>query len=125
MPCGARRVGRGRSTGMLSMVSRAILKSLRLAPSTATPTGTPDASAMTLRLVPLLARSVGLGPVFFPPERRLGDGSVHGHPVPVDADELVIVQEAPAPEFLEDARLGPLHEPAVRRGVLADPGPVE
>src|SRR5436305_616798 len=52
MPCGARKVGRGRSTGMLRIVSRAILKSTRLAPATARPRGTPAASVNMLRFTP-------------------------------------------------------------------------
>ena len=57
---------------MLSRVSRASLKSLRFAPATTMARGTPLASVSKLRLVPPLARSVGFGPVFFSPERRLG-----------------------------------------------------
>src|SRR5688572_19055913 len=50
---------------MLLSVSRASLKSTVFAPSTASPRGTPYESVSTLRLVPDLARSVGLGPLFF------------------------------------------------------------
>src|SRR5436190_1254729 len=54
---------------MFSSVSRTIFMSRRLAPSAATATGTPAASARTDRLVPFFDRSTGLLPVFFPPER--------------------------------------------------------
>lgn len=49
---------------MLSSVSRASVKSTRLAPATGSPTGMPAASVSRLRLLPPLAQSVGLGPVF-------------------------------------------------------------
>src|SRR5512133_1334576 len=107
--------------GMLSRVSRAILKSLRLAPSTARPTGMPDASVSRLRLVPFLARSVGLGPVFFPSKRRFRHRSVHHHPVPVEALELVVGEQSATPELLEHPRFGPLQESAMGRRVTADP----
>jgi hypothetical protein len=125
MLCGFRALGRGRSMGMLSSVSRAILKSLRFAPSTARPTGTPDASVSRLRLVPFLARSVGLGPVFFPAERRLRHRSVHRQPVPVEAYELVVGEQPTAPKLLEDSRFGPLQESAMGRRVTADPRRIE
>src|SRR5713101_939234 len=101
---------------MPSSVSRAILKSFLLAPSMARPTGTPLASTRMLRLVPSLALSVGLGPVFFPSQGSLGHRSVHGEPFPVDAFQLVIGQEASSPKFQEDARLQPLLEAPVGRG---------
>src|SRR5215211_4588635 len=93
----------GRATGALSTVSRAILKSGRLAPSTARPTGTPLPSARMLRLVPFLPRSVGLGPVFFPPERGLGHAPVHAQPRPVDASQGVVLQEPALPQHQEEA----------------------
>src|SRR5438105_2787672 len=94
---GSEEVGLGRRMGTLSMVSLNILKSLRLAPAMARPTGTPDLSASKLRLTPSLARSVGLGPVVFPPERRFGHRAVHREPSPVDTLELVIIQEPSLP----------------------------
>src|SRR5262245_19536697 len=103
MPCGSSGVGSGRSTGTLSMVCRVSLKSLRLAPSMTAPTGTPRASVRMLRLTPLLPRSVGFRPVFFPPEGRLSHAAVHGQPRPVDAHEVVVLQEARLPELQEDA----------------------
>src|SRR5262245_9860834 len=56
---------------MLAIVSRVSLKSLRFAPSTARPSGTPRPSVRTLRLVPILQRSVGFLPTFFPPKGAL------------------------------------------------------
>jgi hypothetical protein len=69
--CGRRRVGSGRSIGMASSVSRISLWSLRLAPSMVAPRGTPRPSVSTERFTPRLPRSVGLGPVFPPAQRRL------------------------------------------------------
>src|SRR5512147_2344080 len=123
-PCGAAADGSGRATGMLSMVSRISLWSLRLAPSTATPIGTPAASVRTLRLTPSLPRSVGFLPVFFPPERGLGHGPVHRLPPPSDPLQPVVLGQAELPEPGEHPGLGPLLEPAVGRGVGADAGGV-
>jgi hypothetical protein len=52
---------------MLSIVSRTRFISWRLAPSTASPMGTPCPSVRTLRFTPLFALSVGLDPLFFRP----------------------------------------------------------
>jgi hypothetical protein len=68
-----------------------------------------------LRLVPFLARSVGLGPVFFPPEGCLGHGPVHAQPLPVDALEGVVLQQPGLPQHQEDARLDPLLEAVMGR----------
>src|SRR5215211_7900022 len=56
---------------MLSKVARVSLKSLRLAPATTRPSGTPRPSVSRLRFVPRLPRSVGLRPVF-PSDGRSG-----------------------------------------------------
>src|SRR5262249_26330400 len=90
-------------------------KSGRLAPPTASPTGTPLPPARVLRLAPLLALSVGLGPVFFPPERRLGHAPVHAQPPPVDALQGVVPQEAALPQPQEGPVGDPLLEPVVGR----------
>src|SRR5262249_11285737 len=87
--------------------------SLRLAPSTARPTGMPSASTSRLRLVPRLARSVGFFPVFFPPEGRLGHAPVHAQPGPIEALQFVVAQQAGLPQGLEDAGLDPLLEAVV------------
>src|SRR5438105_14697787 len=89
MPCFFLGVGSGGSTGMLSMVASTIFISLRVAPSTATPTGIPSASTRRLRLTPCLARSVGVFPVFFPPPGRFGHAALHAQPRPVDS--LVVI----------------------------------
>src|SRR5262245_13362470 len=101
IPCGLDLVGLGRSTGMLSSVASTIFMSLRLAPSTARPTGTPSPSTSRLRLTPLLARSVGFFPVFFPPEGGLGHAAVHAQPGPVDALQLVVEHQASLPHGQE------------------------
>lgn len=106
--------------GMLSIVSRASLKSTLFAPATASPRGMPRASVRRLRLVPRLARSVGFGPVFFPSERCFRHRAVHRQPVPVDPDDLVVPPKCANPRLLEHARLGPFHETPMRRGARAD-----
>ena len=90
--------------------------SCRLAPSTASPMGTPWPSVNRLRLTPLLARSVGFGPVFFPPERRLGHRAVHAQPVPVDALQLIKLSHPRLPEFQEDVCCNPLLKAVVGGG---------
>ena len=89
---------------MLDSVARASLKSLRLAPATTSPTGTPPPSVSRLRLVPRLPRSVGLRPVFPPAQRRLDHRPVHGKPGPVDPDHLVRCRQplAAGPQREED-----------------------
>src|SRR5215472_19056602 len=100
---------------MLSKVSRSSVWSGRLAPSTASPTGTPRPSTSWLRLTPFLARSVGFLPVFFPPQGRLGHAPVHRQPGPVDALQAVILQQAGLPHLEEGARADILLEAVVGR----------
>src|SRR5262249_9150013 len=106
-------------------VWRARLKPFGVAPATTAPTGTPRASVRILRLTPFLPRSVGFGPVFFPPERGLAHRPVHGQPRPVDAHEVVVLQKARLPELQEDAGLNPLLEAVVGRRAGADAGGVQ
>src|SRR5437588_11409082 len=101
---------------MLPRVSRAIFMSLRLAPSTARPTGMPSASTSRLRLAPRLPRSVGFLPVFSPPERRLGRAAVHRQPGPVDPLPAVVGQQPVLPQRPEDALPLPALEAVVRGG---------
>ncbi len=61
-----------------------------------------------LRLTPLLPRSVGLGPVFFPAQRRFGHRPVHTQPLPVNATEFIKLLNSGLPECEEDSRLHPL-----------------
>src|SRR5262249_44989255 len=107
---------------MLSSVSRAIFRSGRLAPSTASPSGTPLPSRSRLRLTPRLARSVGFLPVFFPPERRLGHAAVHAQPAPVDALEVVVLQQPGLPQRQEHAGGDPLLKAVVRGRTGAEAG---
>src|SRR5947199_5060505 len=92
---------------MLWRVSAKSLKSLRLAPATHKPTGTPLASTRSERLVPLLARSVGLGPVFFPCQGRFGHCPIHREPSPVDAVEGVVLGQTLMPEAQKEALFDP------------------
>src|SRR6516164_9743477 len=110
---------------MLSKVCRASFMSLRLAPSTARPTGMPLASTRRLRLAPLLPRSVGFLPVFSPPEGRLGHAPVHAQPAPVDALQVVVGHQARLPQGLEDAILDPALEAVVGGGAGAEAGGVQ
>ena len=105
MCCGSLRVGSGRSMGMLSKVSSTKRLSCVLAPLVVMPKGMPLPSVNKLRLVPPLARSVGLGPVFFPPERGFGHRPVHALPAPIDAFQIVVLQEGHGPQILKDSKL--------------------
>src|SRR5258708_32084359 len=93
---------------MLSMVGRTSFMSWRFAPSIVRPIGTPCPSVSKLRLTPLLPRSVGLGPVFFPAQRRFGHRPVHTQPLPVNATEFIKLLNSGLPECEEDSRLHPL-----------------
>src|SRR5262245_53827567 len=116
MPCGGASVGVGRAATRLSSVARTSFMSCRFAPSTASPIGTPCPSVNRLRLTPPLARSVGFGPVFFPSQRRLGHGTVHAQPVPVNALEFVKLFHPRLPEFQGDVRVDPHLKPVMGRG---------
>lgn len=111
----------GRGTGILKIVSTISLWSFRFAPSTVIPRGIPAPSVSRLRFVPSLARSVGLGPVFFPPEGRLGHCPIHREPAPINTFVFIVVQEPLTPDFVEYTCFQPLTEPSVRGGARADP----
>src|SRR5512143_3504083 len=91
----------------------------------ANPIGMPWASVRRLRLTPRLARSVGLGPLFFPTQRGLGHGAIQGLPTPANLSALVIFDQAHLPQFQKDAGLGPLLEPPVSGGTGTDAGGVQ
>ena len=97
------------------MVASTILKSLRFAPSTARPIGTPPLSVSTLRLVPSFPRSVGFLPTFFPPKGGFGHRPIHGQPLPVNALQGLVHSQALFPEGQENPGCRPLLEAAVRR----------
>ena len=63
--------------------------------------------------MPILARSVGFLPVFFPPEGSLRHGPVEALPLPVDADHVVVLVQGVLPELAEHAPLLPAREVAV------------
>src|SRR5690625_1535793 len=86
-----------------------------LAPSTVIESGMPRASVSRQRLVPLLARSVGLGPVPFPPQRRLCHGPIHCLPLPVEPDLLIVESEPFLPDSAEESGSAPLQEAVVYR----------
>ena len=123
--CGFSRVGSGRSTGILQIVSANILKSFLLALATHRPMGTPLASVRSERLVPLLLRSTGLGPVFFPRQGSLGHRAIHCQPTPVDAVERIILGQPGLPEAQKKAVLHPRLEAVVRRGAWTKAGHAE
>jgi len=85
----------------------------------------PLPSTSRLRLTPLLARSVGFLPVFFPPEGRLGHAPVQAQPGPVDLLEVVVFVKAHLPHLEEDALPDPLLEAVVGGGPGAELGGVQ
>lgn len=80
----------------------------------------PRASVNRLRLTPPLPRSVGLGPVFFPAQRRFVQRTVESHPVEIEAYQVLVVLQGHVPELREDTSLHPFLEPGVGRGARAD-----
>src|SRR4051812_22939516 len=107
---------------MLSRVVSTSAMSGRLAPATSNPIGTPPPSAKRDRLVPILARSVGFLPVFFPPEGGLRHGPVEALPRPLDAEHAVVLVQAPRPEGADHAPLLPPLEVAVQAAPRAELG---
>ena len=76
-------------------------------------------------MTPFLARSVGFGPVFFPPEGRLRLASVHAEPRPVDPVEVIVLQQAGLPKLEEHPRFHPFLEAIVGGGARTDAGRIE
>src|SRR6266481_217023 len=111
--CGRFRVGTGRSTTMLSIVSRSILQSGTFAPSIATPNGPPSASTNTDFLVPFFPRSVGFLPTFFPPEPGLAQLGIRTLPFPIHGAQLVALGDEDRPDRLHDPAGAPALEPVV------------
>src|SRR3954447_12306722 len=81
--------GSGRSTTIASIVSFKSFCSTTFAPAITAPRGPPSPSVSTLFLVPLLPRSVGFLPVFFPPTPGLAQHRVGRLPPPLHAAEFV------------------------------------
>src|SRR5512146_1282450 len=115
MCCCCSSLGSGRSTTMLSIVARTSFMSWRLAPSAVRPIGTPCPSVNKLRLTPDLARSVGLGPLFFPAQRGFGHRPVHTYPFPINPLQLVEALDPCLPQLQEHTGFLPLLKPVVRR----------
>ena len=113
IPCRFFFVGFGRLMGILVIVSFAILKSFRFAPSMARPIGMPCPSVSKLRFTPCFARSVGFGPLFFPRKRCFPHRSIHGTEAPVNALQFVVFPKALLPELFEYSCLVPFLESAV------------
>src|SRR5437764_10382911 len=110
---------------MLSIVGRSSFISWRLAPSIARPMGTPCPSVSRLRLTPLLPRSVGLGPGFFPTQGRFGHRPIHRKPVPVDPAGLLTLLQSCLPPLEEDSGLHPLLKAVMGRRVRTQLGLIE
>ena len=114
-PAGARRSAWGRSIGIESSVPFSSLWSLRLAPSCASPIGTPAASRENRALRPLLALSVGFGPVFGPPSGALviaPSAASHDQSIPTTSSYS---KQPLAPDLVEHTGLLPLLKAPVRR----------
>ena len=101
-----------RSTGSLSSFLAG-----RLAPATPKPTGTPWPSVSRLRLPPLLARSGGWGPGFFPPKRGLRHRPVPAQPAPVEAFQLITLFPPCLPQLPEYPRRHPFLQPGMGGGM--------
>src|SRR3712207_3859399 len=110
---------------MLSMVARTSFMSCRLAPSIANPIGTPCPSVSTLRLTPCLPRSVGLRPVFFPPERCLRHRAIPTQPGPVNAVPVVKLRHPRLPELEKDAGCDPFLKAIMGGGLGTEVGQLQ
>jgi hypothetical protein len=114
IPCGRSSVGSGRSMGRLVRVSRAILKSWRLAPSTH---GEADRHAAAVgEDAPLGPELPTIGRVLahlFPPEWGVGHRPVHRQPRPVNPLQRVIGCEPALSQRQQHSSLGPLVEAAM------------
>jgi hypothetical protein len=106
--------------GILAMVSRALLKSVRLAPSTARPLGTPPPSVSTRRLVPILPRAVGFLPTVFPHNGGVGPGPFHRQPFPVKPLQGLVGHQTTPPQLAEDPSRRPLLATAMSRATAAN-----
>jgi hypothetical protein len=80
----------------------------------------PLPSVNKLRLVPPLARSVGFGPVFFPPERGFGHRSVHALPTPVDAFQVIVFEQRHRPKTLKNPALDEHLKIAMQRAARSE-----
>src|SRR5438132_4298956 len=63
--------------------------------------------------MPGLARSVGLGPLSFSPQRRAHKGAVAALPLPLDAVPLFIEAQAACPNLFEDTGFLPFGKAVV------------
>jgi len=90
----------------VSSVGRVNFISCRLAPSTASPMGMPAPSHRTERLTPFLPRSVGFAPVFFPTKRSFCHGTIHALLLPVNAMQIIVLQQPFLPKLQK--KPGPL-----------------
>ena len=75
--------------------------------------------------MPLLPRSVGFLPTFFPPEGSFGHRAVHCEPCPVNTLQGVVFHKALFPQGHKDVRFHPLLEPAVGGAAGTDAGRVQ
>ena len=87
----------------------------------ASPSGTP-APRREPNVSPLFGSVGGVGAGFGPAQRGLGHSAVGGQQAPVDADGLVVVEQALTPDLVKDPGPLPLLKAAMRRAGVADAG---
>src|SRR5207302_9162027 len=104
MGCGSSAVGAGRATTIASIVAFSSRRSRTLAPAITTPSGPPWPSTTIDFLVPILPRSVGFLPTFFPPEPCLAQRCIGTLPLPIDRTHFVALLDQDVPH--------PFHDPA-------------
>jgi len=93
------------------------MESLRLAPSTTQPIGIPYRSVAIDHFQPVLARSVGLGPVPSAPQGGFVQAGVDGGFGQVQADDLVVAGERFFDRLGEHAGLEPFGAPVAQGGL--------
>src|SRR5215207_5399941 len=97
------------------MVSSSSLKSGTLAPAITTESGPPSASTKIERLTPILALSVGLGPIWSPQGTGLAHRTVGRLPLKVHPAEFLALLDQLSPDEIQHAKLDPPLEGAMHR----------
>ncbi len=68
---------------------------------------------------------MGLGPVFFPPERRFRHRPIHAQPAPVNPLQVLKLGHPGFPQLQKDPGGHPCLEPIMRRGMGTQLGGVQ
>ena len=109
---------------MFSIVSRTNFMSLRLAPSTANPIGTPCPSVKRLCFAPFSPVG-GVTSRILTTQRRFGHGSIHAQPSPVYPFQLIETLHPDLPKLQKDACFFPFLETIMCGGTRNQVGMIQ